>query len=75
MEIEGIQQLVESNIDYNHDVASEYNKMLRWSEQEFANVVQSYHSYYAKLVIKTSRLPWKYLFKIFNLNELELTQQ
>jgi hypothetical protein len=29
MEIEGIQQLVESNIDYNHDVASEYNKMLR----------------------------------------------
>jgi hypothetical protein len=46
--------------------------MLSWSEQEYNNVIQAYHSHYSKIVTITKRFPWIFLFQIFNVGELEL---
>jgi beta-mannanase len=72
LEIEGVLQLINSNVDYNQQMASEYNRILTWSEQEYNNVIQAYHSHYSKIVMTMRKAPWKYLFKIFNIGELEL---
>jgi hypothetical protein len=72
LEIEGILQLINSNVNYNHQMALEYNRILTWSEQEYNNVVQAYHSHYSKIVNRMRKYPWKYLFEIFDIGELEL---
>jgi hypothetical protein len=51
---------------------SEYYRVLSWSEQEYNNVIQAYYSRYSKVAMKMKPFPWKYLFKIFNVSELEL---
>lgn len=73
LEIEGLVQLMNSNLDYNHQMTLEYTRLLTWSEQEYNNVTQAYHSHYAKIMMKMRKFPWKYLYKIFDISELELT--
>jgi hypothetical protein len=57
LEIEGVLQLMNSNVNYNHQMALEYNRVLSWSEQEYNNVIQAYHSHYAKIVMKMKMFP------------------
>jgi hypothetical protein len=65
-------QLINSDVHYNHQMASEYNRVLTWSEQEYNNVIQAYHSHYSRIMMQMRKFPWKCLFKIFDIAELEL---
>ncbi|MDR1991638.1 MAG: hypothetical protein LBP70_02835 [Mycoplasmataceae bacterium] len=72
LEIESILQLINSDVNFDHQIASQYNKILAWTEEEYNNVVQAYYYHYSKIIAKTKRFPWKYLIKINDLKKFEL---